>query len=63
LPNVRYLLIEIGLMLRAPLLVDLELLLCFVFLASVDVRLPQPIAGVLIQAVCRHILADICFTS
>jgi hypothetical protein len=32
-------------------------------LASVDVRLLQPIVGVLIQAVCRHILADICFTS
>ena len=46
-------------MLHAPLLVDLELLLCFVFLTNVDVRLPQPIVGVLIQAVCRHILADI----
>ena len=46
-------------MLHAPLLVDLELLLCFVFLANVEVRLPQPIVGVLIQAVCRHILADI----
>ena len=33
-------------MLRAQLLVEPELLLGFVFLASVDVRLAQPIVGI-----------------
>jgi len=46
LPNLRALLLEVGQMLLANFLVDLELLLGAAFFAGANIRLPQPVVSV-----------------